>query len=113
MVEGPVAPADEFASVAGPWLDDDELASRPDFDAWLDGLIAADPEAARDPAVIVANGETAPITPGLIVELAAVDPQSEAGAFAWAEVGAALRLGDGEATGLVHAARALSGRLGT
>ncbi|HEU5034219.1 MAG TPA: DUF222 domain-containing protein [Mycobacteriales bacterium] len=119
------------------------------FEAWLEELVAADPDRPRDPAAVVGDGESMPVTPGLICELVGVDssrldesariglavawsrvenwaaaqklvaisdvagPEPEPnqtladGAFAWAEVGAALRLGDGEATGLVHAVRHL------
>ncbi|MDQ1703750.1 MAG: hypothetical protein QOF18_116, partial [Frankiaceae bacterium] len=43
-------------------------------DAWLDALVAGDPDRPRHPAAVVADAETLPVTAGLVGELAAVDP---------------------------------------
>ncbi|HEU5035250.1 MAG TPA: DUF222 domain-containing protein [Mycobacteriales bacterium] len=184
LVEDPVeAAALEERAARAQCPDEDDLRAAgvdvPDpwvqegFAGWLEALAAADPLRPRDPAVIVATAETAPLTPSLLAELATVDaatldPSAQVGyvvawarvenlavagkltgiaalagpaptgpaptgpapvgpasvrpasadlatltdhAFAFAEVGAALRVGDGESTALVHAARELTVRL--
>lgn len=124
---------------------------RDDFDRWFEQLVAADPESPPDTAAVVAASGTAAVTPGLIAQLAEIEPDASSpsdqvglavawarienyatarklaaiarvagpaprhdlddGAFAWAEVGAALRLGDGESSALVDASRELPSRL--
>jgi hypothetical protein len=130
-------------------------------EALLAAVVAADPAAAGPEAAsraaarpreqVLADGEHAPVTAGLVAELDRLDPASlpaagrlalavawsrvenyaaarktlavagvagpapadpdDPRAFAWAEVGAALRLGDGASTRLVGAARTLVERL--